>query len=137
MFSFPGLLGHIKSKHPEYMDKFEQKKAEIMKIRAERRSGTLDTFKIGEAKPEFNLTEPVLFSHNYFRREKTTSEVAECLMCQTQTFIRTRDGNTKVLVSHLQSKHFQYLEQFELKKAEVLKRRTERTLKRKSSKNEI
>ena len=122
------------------MDKFEQKKAEIMKIRAERRSGTLDNFEIGEAKPEFNLTEPVVFSHNYFRREKTTSEVAECLMChlaQVQTFIRTTDGHTNILVRHLQSKHFKYFEQFELKKAEVLKRRTERTLKRKSSKNEI
>lgn len=117
----------MRYKHPEYTDKFEQKKAEVMKIRAEKRSGTLDTLDIGEANPESNLNDSVLFSHNYYRREKTTSKVAECLMCdlaQIKTFIRT--SSTKGLIGHLRRKHFEYFAQFEMNRAEVLKRRTEK-----------
>ena len=128
---FLGLLGHLLGKHPEYTEKFLQKKAEVLEIRAERKSlikkrkeeraeileilnsvnletdylswspeaisGTSDTFKIGEAKDDFNLNESVYFSHNYFRRGKRGSEVAECLMCEVahiKTLLKTTDGNT-------------------------------------------
>ena len=120
------------------MEKFEQKKAEVKKIRAERKSGTLETLDtsdaldvnvIGEAKPYFNLHESVLYTHNYFKRGKKGSEQAECLVCgldEIKTFIRTQDGNTKGLSGHLASKHFEYYEQFALKKAEVQERRNEK-----------
>ena len=90
--------------------------------------------------PDFNLHESVYFSHNYYRRGKKADE-AECLMCEfahIKTLLKTTDGSTKCLASHLQSKHFEYFEQFELQMKEVLKRRAEsKILKRKSSKNEI
>ena len=38
MIYFLGLLGHLKSKHPQYIEKFEQKKAEVKAMRAGRRS---------------------------------------------------------------------------------------------------
>ena len=94
-------------------------------------SSTWDTFVIGEPRPYFNLNESVLYSHNYFKRGKKGSEQAECLMCgldEIQTFIRTKDGNTKGLSGHLARKHFEYFEQFALKKAEVQKRRNEERL---------
>ena len=118
----------------------EQNKAEIRKKRAERKSGTFDTLKIGGAMPDFNLHESVYYSHNYYRRGKKADE-AECLMCEfahIKTLLKTTDGSTKGLASHLKSKHFEYFEQFELQMKEVLKRRAEsKILKRKSSKNEI
>ena len=141
MIYFLGLLGHLKSKHRKYIEKFEQRKAEVKAIRDGRRSSIrnrkeeeediLDSVnleaEIGEAKEDFHVNESVLFSHNYYRREKTTSTVAECLMCdlaQIKTFIRT--SSTRGLIGHLRRKHFEYLAGFELKRAEVLKRRTEK-----------
>ena len=98
------------------MEKLEQKKVEVMKIRAERRSGTWDTWEIGEANPESNLNDSVLFSHNYYRRENKSSDLAECQMCeaeQIKTFIRT--SSTRGLIGHLRRKHFEYFAEFELK----------------------
>ena len=95
--------------------------------------------------PDFDLNESVYFSQIYYRRGKRGSEMAECLMCEAallKTSIRTLDGATRGLgvqcSVHLRSKHFEYFEQFGLKRTEVLKRRTgSKILKRKSLKNEI
>ena len=112
MVYFLGLLDHLIRKHPEYREKFEQKKADVMEIKAKRRSliqkkkeerteifnsvneaeysswspaetsETSDTLEIGEAKDDFNLYESVFFSHNYFKRGKRGSGQAECRMCE-------------------------------------------------------
>ena len=34
-------MNHLKTKHPEYTEKFEQKKAEVKELRAERRGMSL------------------------------------------------------------------------------------------------
>ena len=61
-------------------------------------SKALERFEIGEARPDFNINESPLFSHNYFRRGKRNNDEAECLICelsQRKTVLRKTDGNTK------------------------------------------
>ena len=95
----------MKSKHPEYREKFEQKKAKIMKIRADdsscwqplTTSGPLQTFDIGEAKVDFNVNVSPLFSHNFYRKGNR-KDLAECLMCGLsgiKTLLKITDGSTK------------------------------------------
>lgn len=124
MIYFLGLLGHLKSKHPQYIEKFEQKKAEVKAMRAGRRSfirkrkeeeedildsvnleadysswspsGSTETFEIGEATVDFYVNGSVLFSHNFYRKGNI-KDLAECLMCRLagiQTLLKTTDGNT-------------------------------------------
>ena len=63
---------------------------------------------IGEAKANLNITESVLYSHNFFRRGQINDKEAECLMCQQsqiQKWLRTKDCSTKG--SRYSSKIFQ------------------------------
>ena len=109
MIFFLGLHGHLRSKHPEYRKRYEQKKAEIQKIKAQRRSlikstsqspsttsDDVNTSEIGESKEDFKVFSSVLFSHNFYKRGNTKN-IAECLMCENaeiKTLLRTTDKNT-------------------------------------------
>ena len=109
MIFFLGLHGHLRSKHPEYRKRYEQKKAEIQKIKAQRRSlikstsqspsttsDDVNTSEIGESKEDFKVFSSVLFSHNFYKRGNTKN-IAECLMCEKaeiKTLLRTTDKNT-------------------------------------------
>ena len=90
-----------------------------------------DNFMIGEPTTlNFNITESVCFSHNYFRKLGSGIK-ALCLMClrtkeKKRVFLSISNNSAQGLLNHLMSKHSEYTEQFSLQRAVVQGLRNER-----------